>query len=321
MGRVAAAALLIAAAMTVSGAARAASDRERFSLGVLRRDGLLVPFASFDGKRWQVPWPDTTYEVPRPIGLGDVPPKWWGAAGPDAPWTAWLPEAQKRPLKLERPVSVRVFCTEHFGVLTDYRGGPFDPREPSVPKDALASAGDVAVEPITSISLHSPDAAKLIAIIAADFNKAEQRASELFTEWKHPYAPEARRKFPIVLEAFYRSSETTPKGTWRVSYIEAVRHFPPSPVDDNCGLITFVRGWVLEREGKPAKIDVGARVAYCDRNEVSFMLPFGRIHVAGEAYWVYQVSSWRDEYYSVARVRPDDVRPVVATQGGSCPRR
>lgn len=320
MRRVAAAALFVAAAIALTGAAPERADRQRFSLGVLRRDGLLVPFASFDGKHWQEPWPETTFEVARPIGLGDVPPKWWGAAGPDAAWTAWFPEAPKRPLKLERPVSMRVFCTEHFAVVTDYRGGAFDPREPTVPKDALATAGEVAVEPITSISVHAPDAAKLIAIITSDFDRAEQRATERFTEWKHPYPADARRKFPIVLEAFYRSSERTAKGAWRVSYVEAVRHFPPSPVDGNCGLITFARGWILEREGKPARIDLGARIAYCDRNEVSFMLPLGRIHVADEAYWVYQVSSWRDEYYSVARVRPDDVRPVVAAEGGFCPR-
>ena len=37
--------------------------------------------------------------------------------------------------------------------------------------------------------------------------------------------------------------------------------------------------------------------------------------VGGESYWVYQLSSWRDEFYSVARVRPEDVRPVVAVAG------
>jgi hypothetical protein len=28
-----------------------------FVLGVVRRDGIVIPFSSFDGKRWDTPWP------------------------------------------------------------------------------------------------------------------------------------------------------------------------------------------------------------------------------------------------------------------------
>jgi hypothetical protein len=67
-------------------------------------------------------------------------------------------------------------------------------------------------------------------------------------------------------------------------------------------------------------INIGARVTYCDRSDVSFMLPFGRLTIDNDIYWVYQVSSWRDEVYSVARVRPEAVVPVVAVAGGGCPK-
>jgi len=42
--------------------------------------------------------------------------------------------------------------------------------------------------------------------------------------------------------------------------------------------------------------------------------------VGKDSYWIYQMSSWRDEVYSVSRVSQDGVRPVVAVSGGSCPR-
>ena len=51
------------------------------------------------------------------------------------------------------------------------------------------------------------------------------------------------------------------------------------------------------------------------------MQPFGRIAVVRpgprprrgpDVFWVYQVSSWRDEFYTVARVTPEGVRPVLA---------
>jgi len=61
-------------------------------------------------------------------------------------------------------------------------------------------------------------------------------------------------------------------------------------------------------------------VGFCDREDVSFMLPFGRVVLDNEVYWIYQISSWRNEFYSVARVRPEEVRPVVAVAGGECPK-
>jgi hypothetical protein len=104
------------------------------------------------------------------------------------------------------------------------------------------------------------------------------------------------------------------------NYIEAVRRFPAQPGDQGCGLITFVRGWVLERDGKEPVIDIGARITYCDRADVSFMQPLGRLLIDREPYWVYQVSSWRDEIYGVSRTTPTEVKAVVTVAGGDCPK-
>jgi hypothetical protein len=65
---------------------------------------------------------------------------------------------------------------------------------------------------------------------------------------------------------------------------------------------------------------VRGRVTYCDRANVPFMLPFGRLEVRGEHYWVYQMSSWRDEVYEVALVKPAQVTTAVSYNGGFCAR-
>ncbi len=312
-----AAALLLAA---LAAAGPQAAERRKFSLAALRRDGVIIPFASFDGRGWSLHWPDSDVAVPLPISLADVPKKWWGPQGPDAPWTARLAEGETRPLTLGKPVHAKVFCSGHPAVATDYRGGPFDPREPTVPKDGLAVAGDVKIDDIITVSVNSPDAKRLVQTITDEFNRQEVLAAEHFTRWVHPFAPSQRMRYPIELEAFYRSTDSTSRGRWQTTYVEAVRRFPPRPTDNGCGLITFVRGWITEREGKDPVINIGARVTYCDRAEVSFMLPFGRVALENEVYWVYQISSWRDEFYSVSRTRPDGVHPVVAVAGGGCPK-
>jgi hypothetical protein len=315
--------VLAAVAAAAMGAVAAAAPGE-FSVGVLRRDGVLIPFASFNGRQWSVAWPGSDLGQPLPISLSDVPERWWGGAGPTAPWTAWLRDEVKRPLKLLRPVHVPIFCGAHLAVATDYRGEPGSEREPTVPKDGIATAGDVTVLPITEVSVNAPDATRLIAAITDRFNEEEALAEKHFTNWSHPYGPLARARRPITLEAFYRAVDPSPNGDFRTNYIEAVRRFPAGLSDQGCGLITFVRGWVTEYRDKKPEINIGARITYCDRADVSFMQPFGRVRIprgsGADVYWMYQSSSWRNEFYSIVRVSPEGVRPVLVVAGGGCPK-
>jgi hypothetical protein len=307
-------------AVTVAaGVPLAGQGTSAFGLAVLRRDGVMIPFATYNGRAWRADWPGPD-STELPISLDSIPKKWWGAPGPTVSWMAWLLDGSKRPLELQKPAHLRVFCTTHLGVQTDYHGTDFDLRDPTIPKDGLAIAGNAQLLPITPVSIHSPDAKTIVGAITADFDKEEKQAADRFTSWSHPFDDEQRRSYPIALETFYRAQESTPSGTWVANYIEAVRRFPARPGDRDCGLITFVRGWVLEREGKPPVVDIGARITYCDRADVSFMQPFGQLIVEREPYWVFQMSSWRDELYGVSRVTPDEVRPIVAVAGGGCPK-
>jgi hypothetical protein len=302
-----------------------AADRLSFELAVLRRDGILVPFAAYNGHDWSAPWPTSDSNVVLPIGLDDVPKKWWGPVDPASKWTALMAaDGSRRPVKLERPEQFRAFCGGHIGLRTDYTAGPIDNNEPSVAKDALAVAGgpgEIPVDPIVEVSTYSPDAGRVIGMIIGDFNKEEKKAAMRFTRWVHPYSALERAAMPIHLEALYRFREKTPlHGEWLANYVEAIRRFPASPYDRDCGLITWVRGWVIEREGKAPDIHITATITYCDREGVSFMQPLGHLRIDGENYWVYQTSSWRDEIYTVARMAPEEVRPVLNVFGGGCPK-
>ena len=279
--------LALLAACTLA-CALADAPRPRFTLGVLRADGLMIPFASYDGN-WSVPWPTSLRSITLPISVNDVEPDWWGAAGPDAAWTAVFMNGEQQRLKFEGLRQTRIFCTPRLGVQTDYSGPPPAPDDPTVAKDGLAIAGDATLLPVDRVTKGSPEWSAMAATIAKKFDEAEKVAAASFTNWKHPFKEPQRRTYAIQLEALYRSTERTRRGAWRASYVEAVRTFPARPEDDGCGLITYASGWVLEREGHDPKIALHAHVAYCDRNEVSFMQPFGRLEVQDDVNWVYQV--------------------------------
>ena len=314
--------VLIAACCVAAVALVAAEPDGKFSLAVLRRDGLMIPFATYNGRSWSVAWPGSS-NVPLPISLSDIPKAWWGDSSPTAPWTAWLSDGEKRTLKLDKPVHVPIFCGAHLTVATDYRGAPPSEPAPTVAKDGVATAGGVTVLPVTQVSTLSGDAKQIVQAITEKFDEEEELAATHFSAWQHPFSRSMRRQIPIELETFYRAADNGKNGPFRTSYIEAVRRYPALYGDQGCGLITFARGWITELDkGKTPIINIGVRITYCDRADVQFFQPFGRIVMPGSrnVYWVYQLSSWRDEFYTVASVAADGVKPVVVVAGGGCPK-
>src|SRR5436190_19562206 len=122
-------AVLLLASLAV--AAAWGAERDKFSLAVLRRDGVMIPFASFDGRAWSLQWPASDVSVPLPIARGDIPKKWWGPPGPDVPWTARPAGGETRPLVLGQAVHAKDFGSGHAALATAYRGATLDPREPT----------------------------------------------------------------------------------------------------------------------------------------------------------------------------------------------
>ena len=56
--------------------AAAAAEPSGFTVGVLRRDGVVIPFAMYDGNRWSPNWPPAARDPEIPINLRSVPARW-----------------------------------------------------------------------------------------------------------------------------------------------------------------------------------------------------------------------------------------------------
>jgi hypothetical protein len=314
----AAIAALALVAADVPGLARAADDRG--ILAVVRRDGLLIPFAAYKGSSWSSPWPAGTSGIDLPVNLAAVPEKWWGDERPVS-WVLHLIDGSTRSIALVAPRVFLAFCRSRIGIQTDYH--PAEPLPPTpadpFPKDGLAVSGSADVLPIESVDPRSPDAANLLRSLTGEIDKAESStiaAIQRQDGWNHPVAAKERQARPVVMEAWYRAPMDDP--AWVASYVEAVRSYPPRPEDKGCGLETFVSGWVHQNVKDPSKMraQLAARVTYCDRVGVKYMLPFGRIHAGGRLHWVYQLSGFEGEWYEVVRVEPLKLRFVVEAFGG-----
>jgi hypothetical protein len=305
-------------------------SRTPLTLAVVRSDGIMVPFAAFDGDDdWSTPWPSDIVgsrgsgEVP--VNLAAVPEKWWGYAVP-AEWHLWPRNAAAAMLiKPIAPVIVLAGFERRLGLRTDHTANfnPFiPPVEMPYPKEGLAVGGSAVVQPILAVSLLGPAAAQLVDSLRKDIDEAEEvtvSALRARAQWRHPFERDARRQIVPAMEAWYTSS--IPESTAMASYVEIVKKYPPQPGDEGCGLETFVTGWVHKDDGEPKlRSRLKAVVTYCDRDRASYMLPFGQMLLGNRLYWVFQMSGRDHEWYAVADVRRDRSRVVAEYYAGGVPR-
>jgi hypothetical protein len=289
---------------------------EAFTVGVLRADGVLLPFATWDGEGWSSEWPRDIQSEELPIDLDSVPGQWWGIGGRPRELSLWFEGARVRDVKLERPAVVAVLCDRRIGVRTDARAEiPLPPPYEPFPKQGLVVSGAHEIGSIVRVSSAAPDFKALALAIADEAAEAEDRAVRRFTDWRHPFSKKDRRRVPIELEALYRSAMDD-KEWGTASFIEAVKRYPVRPWEEGCGLMTSVSGWIRRSPKGEAKYDLSARITYCDRRGVTYMLPLGALTAGGQNFWIFQTSGWPGEWYSIVRPSPKAIEYHVDYQAG-----
>jgi hypothetical protein len=300
-------------------APRATSESDAFTIGILRNDGIVTPFAVFDGKDWTAPWPTTLRSIDLPIDIANVPTKWWGKTGPIAEMTAWVDGADRGPIHIARPTVLPLMCLPRLALISDYRS-TLSPESllPPYPKDGLAVTGGQRVGRIEIVAKESSAWSAMASSLSEDFDKAEHEAIKAFTDWKDPIPRAVRQKVPVELEAMYRAPMD--EAGWTANYVETVKKFPPGPGDDGCGLVTSTNGWVIVGPDRKRTTRLTAHVTYCDRRDVAYMLPLGLVSVQNRAYWVFQLSGYGREGYLVARPTPKRLDVEVQYAAGFCPR-
>ncbi len=298
-----------------------AQKLEDFVVGVLRRDGIVTPFAAFDGRRWRARWPADMRNRDLPISLDEVPEDWWGVEPAPRVLSIWRDGARAGTVTLTGIAITRPMCEPRMTLKSDYRAATTAPPpfELPYPKDGLVVTGDVPVEPIEILAAGSAAANRVLTKITDRFNREETVAAGSFALWVHPVPPEGRRRLPITIEALYAAP--TRDAGWTAYYVEVVREYPPGPRDkDGCGLATFGHGWVIVGPKEEVRVHISARVTYCDRKGVSYMLPLGLIRANDHNYWVFQSSGFEEEWYEIVEPTRHTIQSQLAYPVGACPR-
>jgi hypothetical protein len=303
--------MVIGAALVVS---LSAADQPggAFGIGVLRRDGAVIPFAAYDGKRWSSPWPAPQVDLTVPISLSAVPKKWWGPTRPLGEWQATT-AAGLRPLRVTQPDWVDVFCVRQIGLRTDYR--PEQPPPPRIeqpyPKDGLAVSPPQTIERVEILSPMAVDAQRLAGVLLESFNRAERTVEG---QSGHPIARRAREGVEPTIEALYAFG-TTP----RVYYVEATRRYRRlGQSADECEALAFGTGWFVRDEAGVRSLMMAVDLLACDRSGASYMLPLGVMRPGNRLFWIAQFSGWDHERFVIVEVKPKGVEVAANVWGGGC---
>jgi hypothetical protein len=285
-----------------------------FGIGVLRRDGIVIPFADFDGKRWLENWPHAGQSVDVPVNVRSVPARWWGKAGPHDAWQVWTRSEGPATVRVRQPDWVPVHCMRQIGLRTDYLSAepPPDLGTAPFPKDGLAVWPPQRIEKIDILPAGqlSPQA------VVDAFNAAENTAKhyERGQAVRLPSDRNKRESIPANIEAIYAAGDPTGQ---RVYYFEMSRQYAFRGVE--CPLVTFGAGWFV-REGATGlrKLRFDVDVVDCERYGLLYMLPLGAMTLANRFYWIAQWSGWDYEEYGVVEIKKKSVEDVIQVIGGRC---
>jgi hypothetical protein len=292
-----------------------------FTIGVLRRDALIVPFATYDGKRWKNYWPvpaATNAQVP--LSLRDVPKRWWGPVGPRDTWEIWTSELSSPMVHVRQPDWASSYCQKTVGLRTDYQPHFRPPLKASpYPKDGLAVSPPHPVQPIDVLGPDSSERDDVVEGIHAGLVERERdafdglRRAHADSPRQFPLPPnekELRAMPPTAIEALYAYGRTP-----RTYFVEAGREYKK---DGACAAVISIRGFVVKESGKFSTDGLRPSFSLCDRANVPYMLPLGVMPLQTGVYWIAQMSGWSRETYAIIDISPRSRAVDVVAPGGGC---
>lgn len=308
----------------------AQSLSEPVTIAVLRADGIIVPIASWSGKRWENRWPVPEKSVSTPITVSDIPGGWWGKSGPVAEWHVWTLDGNRSTALIKRPSWYLAHCQQGVGLLSnaEVRVPPPPPVVQPYPKAGLASSAPLPFQPVAVMHESSPVWKAIPRTIEERVAQREDELARGYLQdgWDHPYSREERRIVDIEVESLFR---TPLNGGKFLYYFEAVKRYvedparnPPRPGAKPCDVLTFARGWfVAGNSDTELTIDaLEVRMTSCDFADVDVMLPLAYLRIDDAPLWIVQLSGWGRERFALIRFTEGKPEIVFATHGGECRR-
>lgn len=306
----------LAVALVAAAAASPAAQQAELALAMIRPDGILTPFAVFDGRTWTAAWPEPQDKMVLDRMI-EAMPSYWRERRQTVPAAWHLPALDGRPARTARVLERVVFqqyCGFQVGLLTDAQReapGEWSPRW-------LALSQPVNAE--RPVDLSANTAARTVwkplidRIDAAVLQQEEAAAGDWSRHVsRDPGLPEASARAPLrlrTLQAFQRGSD-------RVLYYEAVREYRKPARGDQRPSIVIASGWI-RATGARTEPGIPERAWLTSKDiQDGGAKPLGIVDAGGRIFWIARVIGYEGESFRITEIMPG-VMTVLTQSGGGC---
>jgi hypothetical protein len=287
------------------------------SVGLLREDAVLVPFARFNGSTWRRAWPEPDQmaesEVPT---LTNVPSRWWAGGSPVLQWELVKPTGARQAIRVSGTTWYECDYGENVGLATNYVT-PLRFEASAFPQERRVLAGSVATRaglltPIRGVLTKSPEAAAIRALLPRLFARIEPEV------WKSENVAEKSGLSKPPNEsasAAYRlvSAHTGMMPDGRRLYMFMASHAV------SADYYTSMIGW-LSRRGDAGLVVVKTEVHVTDgdgKGDVGFY-PQVSLTLGGRVFWMAAVCGYESGGYVLTEVGTVTPQKRAEMNTGGC---
>lgn len=285
-----------------------AAQAERFTLAVVwEPNGVLRPFATFDGRTWRQAWPGPD-EFTQPGAIDDIPSV-WRSRGERVPraWHAW-------PLTGGPAVRLQIMtaqvddsgCFKQVALGTDLpKAGPSQSSRFGVAVDSSGVAVTAIEEvPPTNAAFTAAEKTVLSSFPLLERATSNQRVIES--------AQAAAR-----LTRLYRDTQSPRSPMYFVA--ERLYGNPFDPRDPQCMAALVVTGWLVPAANGGYRVTATRAYATdCDREAVRIARPLGALRIGKRSFWALSEAGYEDVQFQIAEIQPSEVTYRLTVDGGGC---
>jgi hypothetical protein len=286
----------------------------RFTLAIVRLDGRLVPFAAYDGRRWERPWPEADEAFKGAPTIDEVP-NIWRTRGEPAPRVWRVTPVSGAPLREARVTGADVVdahCLKQVALTTNLPAT--EPvKDEHGTKFGVAVDSDLPIGAVQAISRSDAAWSSAERVVVANFDALEAARALAAREQVVRESPT-----PLPQMTHLYSENKAPRSPM---YFIAEKKYKTAraPQTAECGAATIVTGWLMvDGAGTVLLREADVFLTDCDAKGVRRGLPLGAFRVATQLFWVLQEHGYEDETYRVAEIGPAGITYPITFLGGGC---
>ena len=301
------------------------SRQETFTVGILRQDGVVAPFAQYANRKWTNPWHSRQPgdQADEPDTIADLPKPWFQSfVKPSSDWYFWSPTGEPTAVKTSKIVQVCSHCQQVWGLFSDYPNSKQPEKNACVRNVGAVLSKKKQARAMATITNSSVDWRQMLTFLGPEFERAESAGiTRIVSQQYRAQLPpaEERAGIPLSILNLYRTQLSDDGDV--LFYFEASKEYskPRESNDAGCNNISLLGGWVIRNaQGELTLLDSQYSPTDCDMKEGGLILPFAILQLHGKTFAIVEEDSYEGEAYIILEIQKKRVRRVLETYAGSC---